>query len=146
MPAAGGFRFTSLHFRATLRFATFRSIQFIVSPSLGNPRKSASIHSIALMPSPFLSAPLWLPSPQAVILSQNGKLHSTQPNSLYCIQSPPLLFPMPTSGMSCEVFTPENQRPQNSPPPFNGAGKNKGAFAQGHVLAAGSSHSFNRSL
>jgi len=41
---------------------------------------------------------------------------------------------MPTSGMSCEVFTPEPQRYQNSPPPFSGAGKNKGAFAQGHVL------------
>jgi hypothetical protein len=53
---------------------------------------------------------------------------------------------MPTSGMSCEVFTPENQRPQNSPPPFNGAGKNKEHLRMAFVLAAGSSHSFNRSL
>jgi hypothetical protein len=53
---------------------------------------------------------------------------------------------MPTSGMSCEVFTPENQRPQNSPPPFNGAGKNKEHSRMAFVLAAGSSHSFNRSL
>jgi hypothetical protein len=66
------FRFTTLHFRATLRFATFRSIPFIVSPSLGNPRKSASIHSIALMPSPFHSAPLWLPSPQPKLKAKTG--------------------------------------------------------------------------
>ena len=33
-----------------------------------------------------------------------------------------------------------------SPPPFNGAVKNKGSFTHGYVLAAGSSHSFNRSL
>jgi len=37
--------FVSLHYTlgATLRFATLRSIPFIVSPSLGNPRKSASL-------------------------------------------------------------------------------------------------------
>ena len=36
-----------------------------------------------------------------------------------------LAFPMPSSGMPCVVFTPENQRPQNSPPPFKDAGKIK---------------------
>ncbi len=55
-------------------------------------------------------------------------------NSLHCIQSPHLLFPMPTSGMSCKVFTPENQEPQNSPPPFNGAGKIKSIIARPSCL------------
>ena len=63
---------------------------------------------------------------------------------LYSITT--LAFPNPISGMSCLVFTPENQIPQNSPPPINGAGKSKRAFAHAFVLAAGSSHSFIRSI
>ncbi len=54
----------------------------------------------------FHSVPLWLYSPHSDTQSQNGKLHSTQPNSLLSIQSPPLLFPMPTSGMSCGIDCP----------------------------------------
>ena len=93
-PAAGGFRFSPLHSRAALRSATLRSIPFIVSPSLGYPRKSASFIPLRSGNPPFHSAPLWLSNPQPGTESQNGKLHSTQPNSLHCIQSPPLLFPM----------------------------------------------------
>jgi hypothetical protein len=61
--AAGGFRFTSLHSRAALCSATFRSIPFNVSPSLGNPRKSVSIHSIALIPTHrFIPLPFGFPA------------------------------------------------------------------------------------
>lgn len=60
--------------------------------------------------------------------------HPTQFATLHSVIT--LAFPISISGMSCEVFTPENQRPQNSPPPFNGAGKNKGAFPHGHCACS----------
>lgn len=105
----------SLHYTQGLHFVpppsvTFRSLS---APSLGYPRKSASIHSIPLMPTlRFIPLPFGFPVPRSGTQSQNEKLHSTHPNSLHCIQSPPLLFPMPTSGMPCEVSAPENQKPQ----------------------------------
>ena len=98
-----------LHF-VSPPFVTFRSLS---APSLGYPRKSASIHSIPLKPTrSFIPLPFGFPSHRPETQSQNGKLHSTQPHSLHCIQSTPLLFPMPTSGMPCVVFTPEPHNPQ----------------------------------
>jgi hypothetical protein len=133
MSVACVFHFSPFHSRATLHFATFRLITFIVRHKPRQPMQECfhSFHFAQAYP-PFHSAPLWLSFPPAGTQSQNEKLHSTLFKSLPCIQSPPLLFPMPTSGMPCEVFTPVNQRPQNSPPPFNCAGKNKGSFAQGN--------------
>ena len=121
----------------------FRSLS---APSLGYPRKSASfipLHSG--QPAVSFCSPLAFP-PHIPELSQNGKLHSTQPNSLHCIQSPPLLFPMPTRGMSCEVLTPEPQKPQKPHRPLMVQVKIKDHSRIAFVLAAGSSHSFNRSL
>jgi hypothetical protein len=42
----------------------------------------------------------------------------------------------PISGMSCEVFAPEKPKTIKGPPPFNGAGKNKGAFAHCHCTCS----------
>jgi hypothetical protein len=53
---------------------------------------------------------------------------------------------MPTSGMPCEVFTPENQKPQKPHRPLMVQVKIKDHSLLAFVLAAGSSHSFNRSL
>jgi hypothetical protein len=53
---------------------------------------------------------------------------------------------MPTNGMTCEVFTPENQKPQKPHHPLMVQVKIKEHSRMAFVLAAGSSHSFNRSL
>jgi hypothetical protein len=56
-----------------------------------------------------------------------------------------LAFPNPISGMSCEVFTPEDQKPQKPHRPLMVQVKIKDHSRMAFVLAAGSSHSFNRS-
>jgi len=113
------------------------SIPFIVSPQPRLPAQECfhSFHFAQANPQ-FHSAPLWLSNPQPRTQSQNGKLHSTQPHSLLSIQSPSLLFPSQSAVCPVELSTPENQRPQNSPPPFNGAGKNKGSFPHGHCACS----------
>ena len=73
MPAAEGFRFTELHSRAALRSLS--------DPSLGDPHKSASIHSILLRPAPsFYFAPLWLflSIIQLTQPKRKASFHSTQ--------------------------------------------------------------------
>ena len=83
-PAASGFRFSPLHFKATLCSATFRSIPFIVifKPRLPMQECFHSFHCAHTNP-PFHSAPLWLFHPQPGTQSQNEKLHFTQ--SIRCI-------------------------------------------------------------
>jgi hypothetical protein len=53
---------------------------------------------------------------------------------------------MPTSGMSCEVFTPENKKPQKPHRPLMVQVKIKEHSRMAFVLAAGSFHSFKRSV
>ena len=107
--------------RLPLLFITLQELHFVPPPSvtfrslsatsLGNPRKSASTHSIALRPPlRFIPLPFGFPIPHLETQSQNGKLHSTQPNSLLSIQSPPLLFPTQSAVCPAVEFTPENQR------------------------------------
>lgn len=65
-------------------------------------------------PSVSFRSPFGFPILLSGTQSQNGKLHSTQPNSLLCIQSPPLLYPTLTSACPAVEFAQENQRAQNS--------------------------------
>ena len=108
--------------RLPLLFITlqgYTSFRHLPLHSVHCPPPASAIHA-RVLPSfhfahaspPFHSAPLWLPFPQPVTQSQNGQLHSTPPNSLLSIQSPPLLFPMPTSGMPCGRVYPGKQKPQ----------------------------------
>jgi len=66
-----------------------------------------------------------------------------QPTQECFLGSAPLLFPPGQRYVLRSVHP--RKKATKAPPPFNGAGKNKSAFAHGHVLTAGSSHSFNRS-
>ncbi len=137
---AGGFYFSPLYSRAALRSATFRYIPFIVSLQPRLPSQECFLHSIALRPTrSFIPLPFGFSTPHFGTQSQNRKLHFTQPYSLNCIQTPHMLCP--TQSAVC-LFTPWKPK---ATPPFNGSGK-KGSFAHGLVLAAGSFHSFNRSL
>jgi hypothetical protein len=129
----------------SFRHFPFHSVHCQSPASATHARVSPSFHCAHDILS-FHSAPLWLFHPQPGTQIQNRKLHSTQPTSLHYIQSIPLLFPTQSAICPVVVFTPENQKPQNSPPPFNGAGKIKELWRMAFVLAAGSSHSFNRSL
>jgi len=52
-------------------------------------------------------------------------------------------LPNAVSGMSVHLWRPKATK---ATPPFSGSGKKKGSFAHDLVLAAGSFHSFNRSL
>ena len=126
-----------------LRIVTFRSLS---APSFGYPRKSASIHSIALRPTRrYNSLPFGFPIPRSGTQSKNGKLHFTQPQSLDCIQSTPLLFPVQSAASPAVLSTPEDQKPQKPHRPLMVQVKinhSRTAF----VLAAGWSHSFNRSI
>ena len=140
------FRFSSLHFRSytSFRHLTFHSVHCQPPASATHARVPPSFHFAQAYP-PFHYAPLWLPYPQPETRSQNGKLHSTPPNSLHCIQSPPLLFPMPTSGMPCGRVSPEKPKPQIPHRPLMVQVKIKEGYLVGLMLAAGSSHSFIRS-
>jgi hypothetical protein len=104
----------SLHYTsgATLCFATFRYIPFIVSPSLGNPRKSASIHSIALMPTRrFIPLPFGFPA-----TSRNSKpkleapFHPTQFATFHSVIT--LAFPHANHRYALRRVCPGKQKPQ----------------------------------
>ena len=145
-PAAGGFRFYPLHSRVALRSTILRSIPFIVCPSLGYPLKSATIHSITLiLTRRFILLPVDFPIPLPETQSQTGSyipptpIRYTEFSHLPC-------FSQPNQRYILRSVHPWNPKTTNAPPPFNGTDKNKGSFVHGHVLAAGSSHSFNRSI
>ena len=76
----------------SFRHLSFHSVHCQPPASAAHARVLPSFHCAQANP-PFHSAPLWLFHPQPGAQSQNGKLHFTQPHSLHCIQSPPLLFP-----------------------------------------------------
>ena len=73
------------------------------------------------------------------------KLHSTLPNSLHFIQSPPLLFPTQSSVCPASCLPLKHQKPQIPHHPLMVQVKIKDGYFVGFVLAAGSSHSFIRS-
>ena len=101
-PAAGGFRFSTLHARAALRSATFRYIPFIFSlqPRLPTQECFHSFHYAYANP-PFHSAPLWLSNSHSGTQSQSGKLHST-PSQFAPLHSViTLAFPNPDICMPC---------------------------------------------
>jgi hypothetical protein len=104
-----------------------------------------SFHSAQADP-PFHFAPLWLPNPQPVIKAKTGSSIPPNPIRYFLFSHHTCFSPCQPAVCPAVLFAPVNQGPQNSPPPFNGAGKNNGSFAHGFMLAAGSSHSFNRSL
>jgi hypothetical protein len=112
MPVAGGFRFSPLHSRATLRFATFRSIPFIVSPSLGNPRKSASFIPLrSCQPAVSFRSPLAsLPTSQNSKPKREATFHPSQFATFHSVIT--LAFPNPISGMPCGRVCPGRQKPQ----------------------------------
>jgi hypothetical protein len=114
----------------SFRHLTFHSVHCQPPASVTHARVLPSFHCAQANPQ-FHSAPLWLVHPtfQNSNPKREAALHPSQFATLHSVTT--LAFPSPISGMSCEVFTPENERPQNSPPPFNGAGKNKGSFAHG---------------
>ena len=104
---AGGFRFSPLHSRAALRSAALSSISFIVSPSLGYLLKSASIHSITLIPTRrFIPLPPWL-SPLAIRNSKpkrEAPFHPTPLSILHSVTT--LVFPTPISSMPLRYSLP----------------------------------------
>jgi hypothetical protein len=71
---------------------------------------------------------------------------SVPPNSIHYIafSHHTCFFLTRLAAYPAELF-PENLRPQNSPPPYKGAGKMKEHWRKTLVLAANSSRSFNRS-
>jgi len=147
MPVAGGFRFIALHFRATLRSATLRCIPFIVSlqPRLPTQECFHSFHSAQANPQ-FHSAPLWLSLP--TFRNSKPKLeaifHPSQFSTLHSVTN--LAFPNPISGMSFEVFTPVDKKPQKPHHPLMAQVKIEDHSCMTFVLAVGLSHSFNRSV
>ena len=93
-PAAGGFRFSPLHFRAALRSATFRYIPFIVSLQPRQPTQECfhSFHFAHANP-PFHSAPLWLfhPTFRNSKPKREASFHPTQFAPLHSVTT--LAFP-----------------------------------------------------
>jgi len=98
------------------------------------------------MPTPasFRSPLAFPPTIRTSKPKRESPFHPT--HSLHCIQSPPLLFPTQSAACPAQCSPLKTKDLKISPPPFNGADKNKGSFAHGLMLAAGSSHSFNRSI
>ena len=114
----------TLHGCTSFCHLSLHSVHCQPQPRLPMQECSHSFHSAQANP-PFHSAPLWLYNPQSGTQSQNGKLHYIHPNSIHCIQSPPLLFS--TQSAVCPAkYSPLNTKNPKAPPPINGAGKNKG--------------------
>ena len=131
MPAAGAS--ASLHYTsgATLRFATFRSIPFIVSPSLGNPRKSVSFIPLrSCQPAVSFRSPLaFQPTTRNSKPKREATFHPSQFATLHSVTT--LAFPHANQRYALRRVCPGKQKPQIPHRPLMVAGKNKGAFAHG---------------
>jgi hypothetical protein len=125
-PVAGGFRFSTFHSRATLRSATLRFIPFIVSLQPRLPTQECLLHSIALRPTRrFIPLPFVFPTHNPVLKAKTGSYIPPIPIRYIPFSHHPCFSPCQPAVCPAVLSTPENQRPQNSPPPFNGAGKIK---------------------
>ncbi len=140
----------SLHFHCTTGldfvpqpYVPFRSSSAPASAT--HARVFLSFHCAQANPS-FYSAPLWpfFPTIQITQPKRETSFHPPQFSTLHSVTT--LAFPNPISGMPCEVFTPANQKPQKPHRPLMVQVKIKDHSRIAFVLAAGSSHSFNRSL
>lgn len=135
-PAAGGFRFSPLHSRVALRSTILRSIPFIVSPSLGYPLKSATIHSITLiLTRRFILLPVDFPIPLPETQSQTGSYIPPTPIRYTEFSHHPC-FSQPNQRYILRSVHPWNPKTTNAPPPFNGTDKNKGSFVHGHCACS----------
>ena len=142
---AGGFRFSTLHSRATLRSATFRFIPIIVSLQPRLPTQECLLHSIALRPTRrLIPLPFGFTTHNPELKAKTGS--SIQPNPIRYITfshhpcfSPcqPAVCPAKCSPLKTkDLKTPRH--------PLNVQVK-KEHSRKAIVLAAGSSLSFNRS-
>ena len=112
MSAAGGTQLSPLHSRAALRSATLRSIPFIVSPQPRLPPQECFLHSIALRkPAVSFRSPLtFQPTTRNSKPKREATFHPPPFAALHSVTT--LAFPNPINGMSCEVFTPRDHKPQ----------------------------------
>jgi len=111
-PAAGVFSFSPLHSRAALRSATLRSIPFIVSPSLGYPRKSASFIPLRSgQPTVSFRSPLALqPTTRNSKPKREASFHPTQFATLHSVTT--LAFPHANQRYALRRVCPGKQKPQ----------------------------------
>lgn len=98
----------------SFRHLTFHSVHCHPPASATLARMLPSFHCTQANPQ-FHSAPLWLfqPTFRNSKPKREAAFHPTQFVTLHSVTT--LAFPVPVSGMSCEVFTPENQKPQKIP-------------------------------
>jgi hypothetical protein len=146
MSAAGGTQLSPLH--SGLHFVPppyvpFRSLS---APSLGYSRKSASfipLHSG--QPAVSFRSPLSFPPHIPELKAKTGSCISPNPirSIAFCHHT---CFSQPNQRYVLRSVCPGKQKPQIPHSPLMVAGKNKGHSRMVFVLAAGSSHSFNRSL
>jgi len=94
----------------------------------------------------FIPLPFGFSTPHSGTQSQNGKLHSTQSHSLHCIQSPPLLCPCQPTVCPARCSPLQTKNLKIPLHPLMVRIKIKAHSRMAFVLAASSSHSFNRSL
>ena len=116
-----------------LRIVTFRSLSASASATLARVLPFISFSSpLACLPTTPNSKP-----------ERKATFHPPQFAALHSVTT--FVFPVPISDALRSVH-PLKPKPTKALPPFNGEVKNKGSFAHGLMLAASSSHSFNRSV
>ena len=128
----------------SFRHLTFHSVHCLPPASATHARVLPSFHCAHANP-PYHSAPLWLFHP--TFRNSKPKREAAFHPILFAhfIQTPPLLCP--TQSAVCPAkCSPLKTKSHKAPPPFKGAGKNRGSFAQSLMLEADSSHLFNRSV
>jgi hypothetical protein len=100
--------FASLLYTSGLHFVPppFVTFRLLSAPSLGYPRKSASIHSITLMPARrSIPLPFGFSTHNQELKSKTGS--SIPPNPFATFHSVnTLAFPNPISGMPCGIVHP----------------------------------------
>ena len=108
----------------SFRHLSFHSVHCLPQASATRARVLPFIPLRSCLPAVSFRSPLAsLPTSFNSKPKREAPFHPTQFATLYSVTT--LAFPNPASGITCRLFAPENKRPHNSPPPFNGAGKNK---------------------